>query len=991
MVLSSWLTSLFARISATRTRSRRRLKRRPDFQGASIVETLEQRRMLTPTMPTYTTPFLVVETNAQFPYPSANPFMVGQVITSIPVSTTATGTAPFPTYTPGNMVITGGNTDVDGNGVLPFGIQVINGLDTVYIVDPGDLVFRATASFSLTLTATDNGIPANPPNAAVAPATGTTSITINLLDAVEHRPIVPQWDYVDRILTDQPKPAIPGLPKSALNVLQINENSAYGSLVQATVPNGFNGVTAFDQDAFDNDPVTGLVVGTYQFVGSVPGRDKDHPAFSINPFTGAINVLDPTFLDYEARAKDAQNPNSKVVGNLGERSGTGDPDVVLAVQVRFTDRLGLSSQTDLSYLSTSIVNNPATGEQHTNSDTFIYIRLRDVGETPPDVSKSTKSMGVNENSPKSLILGYFNLVDGYPNFTTTPNRIAANGYYQIPGNPNSFVYFDPSEPQQRNSFYIAGGNTYHDPTKPANDTSTDITDVFGIDPDTGAVFVNNPLGLNFELQSAFSLQIAVKDDNPNSDRLVGAVQNVAPLTTIATLTVNVNDLNENTTVPAGQVFNLPENSVNNTIVGTVIANDPDLQKPNGLGDLVYSIVSGNRVSIPVKNPDGTFKTNPDGTLVVSVYDGVFAIDPKTGVITVKNTTGLANNVALDFENQPTFSLVVKAVDRNNAAASGNATVLVKLQNVNEKPPIVNDGSATTVESTDATPLAVGQPIVNISATIGEAGNRFTSMIITAGNLDNAFQLIPDDPLHPTIWRIAVLTPAAIDYELHKQFVLTIKATDNGTPALSTSAKYTINVTNVNEQITIEDQSFSVNENTANGTVVGTIATIDPDNANVALQKVTYTIDGGNIGNAFSINSLGQIVVNDATKLDFETNPVFTLIVSAKDDGYVGNHGSNFRSRARDAADHDAGEPYHQLEERERCADGSDADIDGRRTQPSRHNRRSGSSTRRRSSGTDTDLCHCGGQFHGGILNQLRHGRDHGQRPWTGRLRNDPVI
>lgn len=868
MVLSSWLTSLVARISATRTTTRRRNRRRTDTNVASVVELLEQRRMLTPVLPKFEAPYFVNETTSQFPYPTFNQSMLGQTITNVPVSTT--GTAPVASYTPGNMTITAGNTDVNKDGRLPFGIRVVNGVDQLYITDPGDLVLRANPSFTLTLTATDNAQP--------TAATATTTITINLLGGVNHVPIIPQWPYTDVINPTLPNPTIPNLPKSALNVLQINENSAYGARIQATATGGFNGVTAFDQDAFDNDSVTGLVVGTYEFVGPVPGFDAQHPAFSIDPFTGAIYVIDPTFLDYEARAKAGDTAN--VIGNLGEAPNIYQtfPDVIFDVRVKFTDRGGASSSTTQF--------DPITGAQTITEGSHIYIRLRDVGETPPDVSRSTKSLSANENSPPGLILGYFQLVNGYPNFTNTPNRIAASGYWT---DATTFVPFDPSEPQQRNSFSIVGGNTYHDPTKPANDTSTDIVDVFGIDPNTGAVYVKNPLGLNYELQNVFSLQIAVMDDNPDSDRLVFAVQNVQPLTTIATLNINLIDLNENTTVPSGQSFNLPENSADGTIVGTVIANDPDLQKPNGLGDLVYSIVSGNRVTIPVRNDDGSLKRNPDGTLVTKTYENIFAIDPKTGVITVKNEpvltdSKLTNSVLLDFENQPTFSLIVKAVDRGNAATSGNATVLIKLLNVNEQPPTMQPGTATTVESTASNPLAVGQSIINIAATVGETNNRFSSMTIIDGNVNNAFQLVPDDPLHPTIWRIAVLTPSAIDYELNKKFVLTIKATDNGSPALSTSAQYTINVVDVNEQIAIADQSFTTNENTANGTTIGTIVTDDPDNVNGPVQTATFQITGGNVGNAFSIDAQGQIKVNNSAALDFETTPVFTLIVSATDSG-----------------------------------------------------------------------------------------------------------
>ena len=77
---------------------------------------------------------------------------------------------------------------------------------------------------------------------------------------------------------------------------------------------------------------------------------------------------------------------------------------------------------------------------------------------------------------------------------------------------------------------------------------------------------------------------------------------------------------------------------------------------------------------------------------------------------------------------------------------------------------------------------------------------------------------------------------------------------------------------------IPDQYFSVDENSANGTVVGTIASLETGGASIT----NYEILSGDASNGFDINVNGEILVNDVTVLDFETNPNFSLEVEITD-------------------------------------------------------------------------------------------------------------
>ncbi|MFN0017546.1 MAG: cadherin domain-containing protein [Pirellulaceae bacterium] len=85
-------------------------------------------------------------------------------------------------------------------------------------------------------------------------------------------------------------------------------------------------------------------------------------------------------------------------------------------------------------------------------------------------------------------------------------------------------------------------------------------------------------------------------------------------------------------------------------------------------------------------------------------------------------------------------------------------------------------------------------------------------------------------------------------------------------------------------------TFTIAENSPIGSAVGSV--IAQDNEEGAGQQLSYAITGGNIGGAFVINPVtGQISTAALAPLDFETNPVFQLTVTATDDGTPALSGS----------------------------------------------------------------------------------------------------
>ena len=77
---------------------------------------------------------------------------------------------------------------------------------------------------------------------------------------------------------------------------------------------------------------------------------------------------------------------------------------------------------------------------------------------------------------------------------------------------------------------------------------------------------------------------------------------------------------------------------------------------------------------------------------------------------------------------------------------------------------------------------------------------------------------------------------------------------------------------------ISDTTFSLAENSPNGTFFGTIQASDADG-----DTLSYTVLSGNTDQAFGLNaSTGVLSVTDSTALDYETTPVFSLLVQASD-------------------------------------------------------------------------------------------------------------
>ena len=287
--------------------------------------------------------------------------------------------------------------------------------------------------------------------------------------------------------------------------------------------------------------------------------------------------------------------------------------------------------------------------------------------------------------------------------------------------------------------------------------------------------------------------------------------------------IAVNDpVNKAPTVSNASVI-VNENSSVGTIVSAVPADDIN-------GDaLTWSIEAGNT-------------------------GNTFSIDPATGVIQINNAA------LLDFEMSPAFVLVVRVSD---GKLYDNAIITVQLNDVNE-PPVFMDAVVSIAENSPVGTLVHtmvgGDPDVNAVLVYSIAG----------GNSANRFTI------NSSTGEILVSDNESLDFETSASHYLEVHVTDG---FFTDKSFVTIQVTDVNEPPVVSDATTTLDENTTAGVVVAQVDASDQDTGSV----LQFSITQGNTGGAFAIdNADGSITVNNASLLDFETNPVFNLIITVSD-------------------------------------------------------------------------------------------------------------
>lgn len=168
--------------------------------------------------------------------------------------------------------------------------------------------------------------------------------------------------------------------------------------------------------------------------------------------------------------------------------------------------------------------------------------------------------------------------------------------------------------------------------------------------------------------------------------------------------------------------------------------------------------------------------------------------------------------------------------------------------------------------------AINTVVGTITASDRNEGDQLRFSIDT-GNTEEAFSI------DEVSGEITVNNSEVLDFEVFPTFTLTVVVNDgNGASVMATVTINLIDVEPENNAPQVADQTFSILENSAVGTSVGTIVASDVDGDNLSFQ-----ITGGNIEETFSLGAdNAELQVADNSSLDFDVNPTFVLTVEVND-------------------------------------------------------------------------------------------------------------
>nr|XP_033489691.1 protocadherin gamma-B4-like [Epinephelus lanceolatus] len=297
--------------------------------------------------------------------------------------------------------------------------------------------------------------------------------------------------------------------------------------------------------------------------------------------------------------------------------------------------------------------------------------------------------------------------------------------------------------------------------------------------------------------------------------------------------VTVLDANDNAPVFSQAVYkaSLPENSPPDTLVITVSAADAD----EGVnGDVTYHFghVSDDDVN-------------------------VFSIDPKSGEIRV---TGL-----IDFEESSSFEMRVQAKD--GLGLTSYAKVIIDVTDMNDNAPVIYLKSLSNPIPENVSPgTEVG--IINVQDRDSENNRQVRCSI----QQNAPFKLVPSIKNY-----YSLVTTGHLDREVMSDYNVTITASDEGSPPLSSSKSVELSVADINDNPPVfEEQSYSayVSENNKPGSTLCSVSARDPDWRQNG--TVIYSLLPGEVNGAGEIRTQRDISESDSMKQN--------LIVSVKDNG-----------------------------------------------------------------------------------------------------------
>ncbi|XP_046715389.1 protocadherin gamma-A11-like isoform X6 [Silurus meridionalis] len=312
------------------------------------------------------------------------------------------------------------------------------------------------------------------------------------------------------------------------------------------------------------------------------------------------------------------------------------------------------------------------------------------------------------------------------------------------------------------------------------------------------------------------------------------------------ITVTVLDANDNSPVFSQPIYrvSLSENIPKDSLVVTVSATDKD---KGSYGEVTYSF------------SQSTGKENIN----------LFSIDSDTGEIHLKGF--------LDFEKSKQYEIDVEAID--SGGLINTSKVLVEIVDVNDNAPVISVISFSNPMPEDS-PSDTLVAMLNIK----DIDSGKNGQIKCSVNSDLPFRIKATSSNF-----YSLVTERILDREMFSEYNITITATDEGSPSLSTNKTLRLKISDVNDNAPVfQCHSYTayVMENNSPGVSIFSVTATDRDSANNA--RISYFLDDINVNGVsassyISVNAeSGEILA--IRSFDFEQTKEFNIRVKAQDGG-----------------------------------------------------------------------------------------------------------
>ncbi|XP_026050139.1 protocadherin alpha-3-like [Astatotilapia calliptera] len=250
---------------------------------------------------------------------------------------------------------------------------------------------------------------------------------------------------------------------------------------------------------------------------------------------------------------------------------------------------------------------------------------------------------------------------------------------------------------------------------------------------------------------------------------------------------------------------------------------------------------------------------------------LFEINSKTGVISVKGK--------VDYEKNRAFEIHAEASDKGQPPMSAHCKVLVEVLDLNDNAPEITVTSLLNTMKEDA---EVGAAIALVSVLDKDGGNNGAVKAVIANK--TPFKL---DTNYRNYYSLVVTGP--LDRETTDEYNVTIIATDEGVPPLSSTSIISVHVSDVNDnspRFSDPILNIYVKENSPVGAVIKTLTATDADvdkNGQVSYSFLKSSSDSLPFPTMININSeTGDII--SLQSFNYEELKTFQFKVQATDSG-----------------------------------------------------------------------------------------------------------